>query len=569
MRKGWVAALEALLAGAAICFALPPWGWWPLAPIGIVLWLDVLGHRRPRVRFALSYLVGIAWFAPSTLWMWGLTAPGYVAGVLVGWGPMVGVVGLLCPRDDRRIIALPAAIILFEWFHAHAPFGGAPISVLAMTQVDAPMLLIARLGGALLLSGAVATLGGAVYLLLRRRWVQAAGIVIVLVVAVLGGHLWPLGSSVGTIRIAGVQGGGPQGTRYSADQGPLVVERHLEATRTIDKPVDLVVWPEDAVNIGEPFATSTVKADIAAEAKRLDAPIIVGVVEDKGIDHFVNYVVVVNPDGSLGDRYDKERRVPFGEYVPLRPLFEPIAGDSLPQRDQIPGVGTAMLNTSAGPMAVVISWEVFFGRRAREGVRAGGQVLLNPTNGSSYWLTQVQSQQIAASQLRAVETGRHTVQVSPTGFSAFVAPDGTVSQRTDVSESTVIEAPVPKLDGTTPAQEFGDLPALGAGLRRPRHRLLARHQGTAPAGRAPLEAGHISNRRPRPHTSNRARHTSNRIVTGPSLRISTAMSVRNRPVCTGAPTRRSSSTITSINGSATSGRAAAMNDGRRPREVSA
>ena len=205
------------------------------------------------------------------------------------------------------------------------------------------MLLIARLGGALLLSGAVATLGGAVYLVLRRRWVQAAGIVIVLVVAVLGGHLWPLGSSVGTIRIAGVQGGGPQGTRYSADQGPLVVERHLEATRTIDKPVDLVVWPEDAVNIGGPFATSTVKADIAAEAKRLDAPIIVGVVEDKGIDHFVNYVVVVNPDGSLGDRYDKERRVPFGEYVPLRPLFEPIAGDSLPQRDQIPGVGTAML----------------------------------------------------------------------------------------------------------------------------------------------------------------------------------------------------------------------------------
>ena len=66
-------------------------------------------------------------------------------------------------------------------------------------------------------------------------------------------------------------------------------------------------------------------------------------VEDEGPDHFVNYVVVVNPDGSLGDRYDKERRVPFGEYVPMRGLFEPIAGATLPARDQIPGEGTAMV----------------------------------------------------------------------------------------------------------------------------------------------------------------------------------------------------------------------------------
>src|SRR5690606_8221386 len=131
-----------------------------------------------------------------------------------------------------------------------------------------------------------------------------------------------------------------------------------------------------------------------------------------------------------GDRYDKERRVPFGEYVPLRPLIEPIAGDALPQRDQIPGDGTAMVRTTAGPAAVAISWEIFFGRRVREGVRAGGEIVLNPTNGSSYWLTQVQSQQVAASRLRAVESGRWVVQVAPTGFSAFVDPTGRVRDRT-------------------------------------------------------------------------------------------------------------------------------------------
>ena len=103
---------------------------------------------------------------------------------------------------------------------------------------------------------------------------------------------------------------------------------------------------------------------------------------------------------------------------------------------------------------------MFFARRVREGVRAGGQVVLNPTNGSSYSLTQVQTQQIASSQLRAVEAGRWLVQASPTGFSAFVDPDGGVHERTGVSESAVLTRTVERYDSTTPAQALGATPAL-------------------------------------------------------------------------------------------------------------
>ena len=69
-------------------------------------------------------------------------------------------------------------------------------------------------------------------------------------------------------------------------------------------------------------------------------------------------------------------------------------------------------------LAVVISWEVFFGGRARDGVKHGGQVLLNPTNGASYTGTIVQTQQVASSRLRAIETGRWVVQAAPTGLLA-------------------------------------------------------------------------------------------------------------------------------------------------------
>jgi apolipoprotein N-acyltransferase len=393
--------------------------------------------------------------------MFQLTPPGYVIGVLFGWGPMTGVIGLICPPDRRRLVVLPAMVVLFEWFHWHAPFGGAPLSVLAYTQTRAPLLPMARLGGALLLGGAVAALGSALYLAAIRRWQPALAVVAVVAALAVGGALWPVGDPVETVRIAAVQGGGPQGTRYSAAEAPVVYQRHLETTRSISPgDVDLVGWPEHAINISGTFAEHPYRTELAAEAARIGAPILVGVVEDVGADQFANYVVVVNPDGTVTGRYDKERRVPFGEYVPMRFLFEPLVSSPLPQRDQVPGTGTAMVPTSAGPMAVAISWEVFFGRRVREGVREGGEVVLNPTNGSSYWLTQVQTQQVAASQLRAVESGRWLVQAAPTGFSVLVDPDGRVIARTSISEQAVIQEVVSLREGDTIATVIGPLPVV-------------------------------------------------------------------------------------------------------------
>ena len=88
-------ALAALAAGACICLALPPWGWWPLAPIGVALFIWALGGHSTRARAGVGWLVGVAWFGPSTLWMFQLTAPGYVVGVLVVLGGMLALVAAL------------------------------------------------------------------------------------------------------------------------------------------------------------------------------------------------------------------------------------------------------------------------------------------------------------------------------------------------------------------------------------------------------------------------------------------------------------------------------------------
>ncbi|MEI2707164.1 MAG: nitrilase-related carbon-nitrogen hydrolase [Ilumatobacteraceae bacterium] len=113
-------------------------------------------------------------------------------------------------------------------------------------------------------------------------------------------------------------------------------------------------------------------------------------------------------------------------------------------------------------LGVAISWEIFFGDRADDGVDHGGEVILNPTNGSSYTWTILQTQQVASSRLRAVEQGRWVVQAAPTGFSAFIDPAGDVFQRTSVSEARVITRTVERYAGRTWYSRLGDLPVAGA-----------------------------------------------------------------------------------------------------------
>ena len=102
----------------------------------------------------------------------------------------------------------------------------------------------------------------------------------------------------------------------------------------------------------------------------------------------------------------------------------------------------------------------------RDRVGHGGEAIVNPTNGSSYTGTILQTQQVASSRLRAVENGRWVVQAAPTGFSAFVTDDGHVLERTAVSEARVITHEVPLRHGSTWYRVLGDWPfrALLAGV---------------------------------------------------------------------------------------------------------
>jgi apolipoprotein N-acyltransferase len=159
-------------------------------------------------------------------------------------------------------------------------------------------------------------------------------------------------------------------------------------------------------------------------------------------------------------RYDKVHRVTFGEYIPGRALFQHLANLDLVPRDAIAGHGPGLLDTPAGPLGTVISYEVFFEDRARSAIHAGGELLVVPTNASSYRTSQVPTQEVAAAQLRAWETGRDTVQAAPTGYTAVIDHDGRVLARSTLGRQQVVTGTVTLRHGRTLFVTLGDTPVV-------------------------------------------------------------------------------------------------------------
>ncbi|MFP5320946.1 MAG: apolipoprotein N-acyltransferase [Acidimicrobiia bacterium] len=460
------APLVALLAGLCLAAATPPWGWWILAPIGIAV-ADHAVHGMPGPglpwtrRFARAWIVWAGLLFPTIFWMRAMTLPGYVIASAVYAG-FLAAGTIVAPRGPGRFVALPAGIMLAEYVRWRWPFGGVPLSNLAVGQVAGPLAPLLRVGGALLVVGATVSLGLVLAALWKRQPRIAGGLAGALLALLVFAQIAPAGRPTGqTLDVAVLQGGGPQGTRAVDTEPGIVLERHLAALEDLDPDadIDLLVWPEDVVDVVE-FTDSLEEDQLTEVAREVDATFVVGVIEDEGTDRFRNWAIAFSPDGEEVDRYEKVERVPFGEWVPFRDLLESIAGDALPPRDAQVGQTPAVIDTPAGRLGVSISWEIFFGERARDAIGSGGQLLLNPTNGASFEGTQVQTQQVASSRMRAIETGRWVLQAAPTGFSAVITPDGRVLQRTSVSEADILYDTVDLRTGETLYVRFGDLPAL-------------------------------------------------------------------------------------------------------------
>jgi apolipoprotein N-acyltransferase len=474
-----------------IGLSVPPFGWWPLAWLGFAGLAALLPGQPLRTRIVLGAGTGVGQYVLGLWWVQQFSIPGWVA-LLVLSALFTTAAIAVVPTGRRAGIALglPAAFVLADWARDRFPLGGFPLDGVSLGQAASPLAPALRLGGGLLLTGLTVLIGVTLaqvahavrsWSWLRTSWlpgraarqaawrttIAAAGLTIVIVAIGIGAAMSPSGSG-GHLQpdtVALVQGGGQRGTRQIFTDPQLVFDRQLAASSSLAPPLALVVWPEGVLQSYVPFRSTPEAASIATLARHLHATVLVGVDQHVQLDRYVNEVVVWSPDGQIAGTYRKNHLVPFGEYVPDRSLFRRFFNLSDVPYNAIPGHGPGILRTPAGPLGVMISYEVFFDGRARGAVRAGGQILVVPTDTSSYRGTEVATQELAAARMRAWETGRWTLQVTPTGYTAVIAPDGRVVEHTALDQANHLIATVPREDGRTIYVDIGDAPiALAAAL---------------------------------------------------------------------------------------------------------
>lgn len=173
-----VAVPLAIAAGLALLVAFPPYGVWPLAPVGVALLAAAAHRRRLRTGAGLGFLTGVAFFAPLLAWtnlhtgslpwvLLSLLQAGYLAllGAATAW---------VSPLVDRARWAWPALTGLLwvgqEALRDRTPFGGFPWGRLAFSQDTSPLLRLAALGGAPLVTFAVALVGGLLVTAVWHLW---------------------------------------------------------------------------------------------------------------------------------------------------------------------------------------------------------------------------------------------------------------------------------------------------------------------------------------------------------------------------------------------------------------
>src|SRR5262249_57705350 len=131
------------------------------------------------------------------------------------------------------------------------------------------------------------------------------------------------------------------------------------------RPLALVVWPEGVVESDGAFTATPDAAAVSSLAQTLNATVVVGVEQNVGDTRYINEVVAWGPDGRVVGSYTKNHLVPFGEYVPARGLIKRFFNLKDVPRDAIAGHEPGILHTPAGPLGVMISYQVFFDQPAR------------------------------------------------------------------------------------------------------------------------------------------------------------------------------------------------------------
>ncbi|MGI9481305.1 MAG: apolipoprotein N-acyltransferase [Hyphomicrobiales bacterium] len=500
---GWRRLLVAVLAGIVCAVAAPPLYILPAQIISlcVLVWLlDGISAQTPaRVRafwpaLATGWSFGFGYFLVSLFWVseafqveaelfaWMIPLVLVIFPLMLGifYGVATGLAMLFWGDGFARIFAIASAFAAAEWMRGIL-FTGFPWNALGYSAglLDG-WLQLAAFGGLYSLTffmvficAAPAVLADKAEEESGRNLVPYMGLGIVAAIAVLA---WGIGtyrltslspSYVENVKLRIVQPNIAQKEKWKPANREAIFKLYLELSDAATSPersgvhdITHLIWPESAV----PFLLEENPKALSAIGNLLpeNVTLITGglrLPEGSSVksppESIFNSVLVVDADGKVTARSDKFHLVPFGEYLPLGAVLEPLGFRKLVTLPGgfIAGQGPRTLPVPNAPAASpLICYEaIFSGNVIDDSERPGW--LLNVTNDAWFGDTFGPRQHFAQARMRAIEEGLPMVRAANTGISAVIGPYGRVLQSLPLGTQGVLDAKLP--DAASPTLFFG------------------------------------------------------------------------------------------------------------------
>jgi apolipoprotein N-acyltransferase len=487
-------ALYALILGVVSAFAFEPVAWWPLMLVAVAGLCELICRSKSIWRGLLvgwafgvgQFVVGLNWIATAFTYQSNMPAwLGWVAVVLLSlylavYPALATGLAWRFGRENRVVLVtiLGGAWAITEWLRGTV-FTGFPWNPAAAVLAPTPLITITPLIGTYGLSALVVLLSGAIWLEYHKRWLP---LVVIVGATTL---LWLLPSSpvpddpltIRNLRI--VQPNIGQQDKWRPGFSEETARRLAALSGPPSSEPRLLLWPEAAVT--DPLEDArTAEHQAQALFQRTRAASLLGpndVLLTGGIaiqsrdgvkvDAAANSVFALGPGGRVIGRYDKAHLVPYGEYLPMRPLLEKIGLSRLAPGDidfsAGPGPQTLRLGGQWGLVGFQLCYEIIFsGHVADEKHRP--MFIFNPSN-DAWFGRWGPPQHLAQARLRAAEEGLPVLRSTPTGISAVIDARGRIVKSLPWREAGVIDAVMPAAAiSAPPFARFGNLIPLLGGL---------------------------------------------------------------------------------------------------------
>ncbi len=487
--RGWRRLGLALGAGASAALALAPFNFPPVLFVAfpVLLWL-LEGTQDLRRAFVVGWAFGLGFFMAGLYWTglsmlvdagrFAIFLPFAIVGLPAALAIYCGLTGVawrwLGLGGVWGAIALAVFWVAAEYLRGLL-FTGFPWNLIGYTwtAADVAMQPAAYIGvyGLGLLTVATAAMPGALAgrdLRRFRGWAPPIAMLGICAAVFAGGALRLAGAVTANVEgvfLRIVQANVPQSEKWR----PNLREKHFARQVALSRGpgwerVTHVIWPETAA----PFfiESDTARRRLMLPAVPPGGALLTGTLRRTSPSvptlRLWNSLVAIDRQGRILDSYDKEHLVPFGEYLPFRPLLSAIGFGKLTQGSIDYSAGRdGRPRSVAGlpPYRPLICYEVIF---PNEIVGAGGvrpKWLLNITNDAWFGDSSGPYQHFAMARMRAVEQGVPLVRAANTGISAIVDPFGRVVARLGIGQTGVLDGALPAaLSEATPYVRWGDLP---------------------------------------------------------------------------------------------------------------